>query len=79
MSDLVKLSVAQCAELLNSGKVSSVELCDAFIRQRVIEFADSNMSGIFFHIFLELETAKVRIFGKIRMISSPCFEFVWQE
>lgn len=33
MSDLTKLSVAQCAELLNGKKISSAELCKAFIDQ----------------------------------------------
>ena len=33
MSDLTKLSVAQCAELLNGKQISSAELCKAFIDQ----------------------------------------------
>ncbi len=33
MSDLTKLSVAQCAELLNGKQISSVELCKASIEQ----------------------------------------------
>jgi len=53
MSDLVKLSVAQCAELLNSGKVSSVELCDAFIRQ--VRTADPVIQA-----FLALDEEHVR-------------------
>lgn len=53
MSDLVKLSVAQCAELLNSGKVSSAELCDAFIRQ--VRTADPVIQA-----FLELDEEHVR-------------------
>ena len=31
MSDLTKLSVAQCAELLNGKQIRSAELCQAFI------------------------------------------------
>lgn len=53
MSDLVKLSVAQCAELLNSGKISSVELCDAFIRQ--VRTADPVIQA-----FLALDEEHVR-------------------
>ena len=40
------------------------ELCNAFVRQRVVEFADSDMSGVFFHdgfLFI-ISAAKVRLF-----------------
>ena len=53
MSELVKLSVAQCAELLNSGKISSAELCEAFIQQ--VKSADPVIQA-----FLALDEAHVR-------------------
>lgn len=53
MSDLVKLSVAQCAELLNAGKISSAELCNEFIRQ--VRTADPAIQA-----FLALDEEHVR-------------------
>lgn len=53
MSELVKLSVAQCAELLNSGKISSAELCEAFIQQ--VKSADPVIQA-----FLALDEEHVR-------------------
>ena len=41
------------------------ELGNAPVGQRIVEFTDFNMSGIFCHIFVRLEVAKVRIFRKI--------------
>ncbi len=53
MSELTRLTVAESAELLNAGKISSAELCDAYLR-RVGE-ADSTIRA-----FLALDEDHVR-------------------
>lgn len=53
MSELTRLTVAESAELLNAGKISSAELCDAYLR-RVGE-ADSTIRA-----FLALDENHVR-------------------
>ena len=52
---------------LDWSRTDNGELCNAFVRQRVVEFADSDMSGVFFHdgFSFIISAAKVRIFGKI--------------
>ena len=52
MSDLTKLSVAQCAELLNGKQISSAELCKAFIDQ--VKRVDPTIQA-----FLALDEARV--------------------
>ena len=52
MSDLTKLSVAQCAELLNGKQISSAELCNAFIDQ--VKRVDPTIQA-----FLALDEARV--------------------